>query len=72
MNITNELQAKIVDDIKYKLLSHFEIDNYSVVISWFKSEELYKCFYKDNQHNIATKLENSNLDNIIQELREVE
>lgn len=71
MNITNELQAKIVDDIKYKLLSHFEIDNYSVVISWFKSEELYKCFYKDNQHNIAIKIENSNLDNIIQELRGV-
>ena len=72
MKITEELQAKIIDDIRYKLLSHFKVDNFSVVIAWFKVEELYKCFYKDNQHNIATKLENSNLDNIIQELRRVE
>lgn len=72
MRISEELQARIVDDIRYKLLSHFEIDEYSVVISWFKAEEVYKCFYKDNQHNLSNQINDSNLDNIIAKLREVE
>ncbi len=71
MKITEELQAKIIDDIRYKLLSHFKVDNFSVVIAWFKVEELYKCFYCDNLHNLSNKLVENNLDNIILKLKEI-
>ena len=69
MNITEELQAKILDDIRYKLLSHFNVDNFSVVIAWFKVEELYKCFYCDNSHNLSNQIIENNLDNIILKLK---
>lgn len=71
MNITDELQAKIIDDIRYKLLSHFNVDNFSVVIAWFKVEELYKCFYCDNLHNLSNQIVENNLDNIIMKLKEI-
>ena len=71
MKITEELQAKIINDIRHNLLSHFKVDNFSVVIAWFKVEELYKCFYCDNLHNLSNQIIENNLDNIILKLKEI-
>ena len=69
MYITKELETKIINDIRYKLLFYFETENYTVIICWFKAREIYKCFYKNKSRNIIIRLESKNLYTIIEKLR---